>query len=137
MFRLTSLFTILAVLASSVQGFVSPQTKSLATSAQNSQIMMPARTSRTSLNERQWNFNDGREPWGLKNNAEIWNGRVAQMGFTVVLLQELITGKGVIASLQDGDALAYIMLGATGISVVGLTLVLAFKGKDSDISLEE
>jgi hypothetical protein len=33
----------------------------------------------TQLNERIWNFNEGRSPWGLKKNAEIWNGRVAQV----------------------------------------------------------
>jgi hypothetical protein len=34
---------------------------------------------RTQLAERRWNFNEGRSPWGLKKNAEIWNGRVAQV----------------------------------------------------------
>lgn len=32
-----------------------------------------------SLSERRWNFNEGQSPWGLKKNAEIWNGRVAQV----------------------------------------------------------
>lgn len=86
---------------------------------------------------RQWNFNAGRGPFGMKNNAEIWNGRVGQMGFTVVLLQELITGKGVIQGLQDGDALSFILLGLTGVSVVGLSAFLAIKGKDKYINLEE
>ena len=36
------------------------------------------------LQERRWNFNDGHSPWGLKINAEIWNGRVAQVGFGVL-----------------------------------------------------
>jgi hypothetical protein len=31
------------------------------------------------LSERRWNFNDGQAPWGMKKNAEIWNGRVAQV----------------------------------------------------------
>ena len=53
------------------------------------------------------------------------------MGFTVVLLQELITGKGVVAGLKDGDVFSYVMLGLTGLSVVGLTVFLAIKGKDS------
>jgi hypothetical protein len=26
-----------------------------------------------------WNFNEGQAPWGLKKNAEIWNGRVSQV----------------------------------------------------------
>jgi len=33
----------------------------------------------SALSERRWNFNDGQAPWGLKKNAEIWNGRVAQV----------------------------------------------------------
>eukprot|EP00591_Stephanopyxis_turris_P003674 CAMPEP_0195525328 /NCGR_PEP_ID=MMETSP0794_2-20130614/25738_1 /TAXON_ID=515487 /ORGANISM="Stephanopyxis turris, Strain CCMP 815" /LENGTH=150 /DNA_ID=CAMNT_0040655771 /DNA_START=90 /DNA_END=542 /DNA_ORIENTATION=+ len=82
---------------------------------------------------RRWNFNEARGPWGMKNNAEIWNGRVAQMGFVVILLQELITGKGVIQGLQDGDAFSFIMVGATVLSVAGLTGWLAYKGKEDDI----
>ncbi len=31
------------------------------------------------LSERRWNFNEGQAPWGLKKNAEIWNGRVSQV----------------------------------------------------------
>ena len=38
--------------------------------------------STTALMERRWNFNEARGPWGLKKNAEIWNGRVAQVRFT-------------------------------------------------------
>mmetsp|Transcript_33314 Transcript_33314/g.70029 ORF Transcript_33314/g.70029 Transcript_33314/m.70029 type:complete len:144 (+) Transcript_33314:94-525(+) len=89
--------------------------------------------SSTALSERQWNFNQGRGPWGLKKNAEIWNGRVAQMAFVVVLLQEAITGKGVIAAIQDGDALGYAFLGLAGLSTLGLTIWLAIKGDESDI----
>jgi len=93
----------------------------------------PTATSTTALSERQWNFNGGRGPWGLKKNAEIWNGRVAQMAFVIVLLQEAITGKGVIAAIQDGDAVGYAFLGFAGISTLGLTLWLAIKGDESDI----
>lgn len=38
-------------------------------------------SSSSSLSERKWNFNEGSSPWGLKKNAETWNGRVAQVGF--------------------------------------------------------
>ena len=31
------------------------------------------------LHERKWNFNDGQGPFGMKKNAEIWNGRLAQV----------------------------------------------------------
>ena len=79
---------------------------------------------------RQWNFNEGRKPWGLKNNAEIWNGRVAQMGFIIVFIQELATGKGVVAGYQDGDLISYVMLGLTVFSVVGLTAWLAIEDRN-------
>ncbi len=35
--------------------------------------------SSVALQERRWNFNDGQSPWGMKKNAEIWNGRFAQV----------------------------------------------------------
>ena len=69
----------------------------------------------------------------MKNNAEIWNGRVAQVAFTIVLLQELVFGKGVVQGIQDGDLGAIFMLGITGVSVLGLTGWLALKGNENDI----
>lgn len=86
------------------------------------------------MSMRQWNFNEGgRGPWGLKRNAEIWNGRAAQMAFTIVLLQELITGKGAIAGIKDGDVSAYGLLGFAILSTIGLTIFLAIKGKEDEI----
>lgn len=38
-------------------------------------------TSPIVLQERRWNFNEGQSPWGMKKNAEIWNGRFAQVRF--------------------------------------------------------
>jgi len=91
-------------------------------------------SSTTALSEgRQWNFNNGRSPWGLKKNAEIWNGRVAQMAFVVVLLQEAVTGKGVIAAINDGDLVGYAFLGLAVASTLGLSIWLAIKGDESDI----
>ena len=43
----------------------------------------PIRPATTALSERKWNFNEGQGPWGLKKNAEIWNGRVAQVRSTM------------------------------------------------------
>jgi hypothetical protein len=40
-----------------------------------------APVSSVALQERRWNFNDGQSPWGMKKNAEIWNGRFAQVKF--------------------------------------------------------
>uniref|UniRef100_A0A6U0IIL6 Uncharacterized protein n=1 Tax=Minutocellus polymorphus TaxID=265543 RepID=A0A6U0IIL6_9STRA len=92
------------------------------------------RLSATALHERQWNFNRGRGPFGMKRNAEIWNGRAAQMGFTFVLLQELITGKGVVQGLQEGNAFNMACLGIGVFGIIGLTGFLALKGKESDIT---
>lgn len=58
---------------------------------------------------------------------------MAQMAFVIVLLQEAITGKGVIASVQDGDVLGYVFLGFAGVSTLALTAWLAIKGDESDI----
>ena len=94
------------------------------------------RTPTTELAERRWNFNDGQSPWGLKKNAEIWNGRVAQMAFVAVLLQELIQGKGVVQGIQEGDPVNLAMAGLTLTSFVGLTAFLALKGDDDYVKKE-
>ncbi len=132
----TTILAFLALVLISVNGFVTPSNNQRTNNIISAKPSPLAPVTSTSLFERQWNFNEGRGPFGLKKNAEIWNGRVAQMGFTVVLLQELVTGKGVIQSFQEGDALAYIMLGATALSVVGLSGFLAVKGKDKYINIE-
>eukprot|EP00584_Thalassiosira_punctigera_P008669 CAMPEP_0172540414 /NCGR_PEP_ID=MMETSP1067-20121228/11442_1 /TAXON_ID=265564 ORGANISM="Thalassiosira punctigera, Strain Tpunct2005C2" /NCGR_SAMPLE_ID=MMETSP1067 /ASSEMBLY_ACC=CAM_ASM_000444 /LENGTH=142 /DNA_ID=CAMNT_0013326273 /DNA_START=77 /DNA_END=505 /DNA_ORIENTATION=+ len=110
-----------------------PAAKTLAQDNNRLPLRSSTQSSATALSERQWNFNQGRGPWGLKKNAEIWNGRVAQMAFVVVLVQESITGKGVIASIQDGDAVGYAFLALAVLSTLGLTAWLAIKGDESDI----
>jgi len=37
----------------------------------------------------------------MKENAEIWNGRFAQVAIIVIIIQEAVTGKGVIQGIQD------------------------------------
>mmetsp|Transcript_44953 Transcript_44953/g.50399 ORF Transcript_44953/g.50399 Transcript_44953/m.50399 type:complete len:147 (+) Transcript_44953:190-630(+) len=86
--------------------------------------------SSTRLLERKWNFNEGQSPWGMKQNAETWNGRVAQLAFVWVFLQELVTGKGVFKGLEEGDFFFIANAGLFGVMVVGLTGFLAFKGDD-------
>ncbi len=128
---------LFALLFSSVNGFVTPSTKSITRMPTASIPTTPITTTTTSLEMgRQWNFNEGRGPFGLKKNAEIWNGRFAQMCFVVVLLQELVTGKGVVQGIQDGNPFNVAMVGLTGVSLVGLTLFLAFKGKDDFVNLK-
>ena len=135
--RIISVLVLLGAALSGTEAFAPPSSHTV--SGPSSRGLAPVTvattpsTSSTALNERQWNFNQGRSPWGLKKNAEIWNGRVAQMAFVTVLLQELITGKGVIASIQDHDLVGYAFLGLAGVSTLGITLVLALKGDESDV----
>ena len=126
-------FVVLAILALT-DAFVAPQSNTISTPKTftptiTSPLLENQSTTSLSMG-RQWNFNEGRKPWGLKNNAEIWNGRVAQMGFVVVFIQELATGKGVVAGFQDGDFLSYIMAGLTFLSVAGLTAWLAIEDRN-------
>jgi hypothetical protein len=52
------------------------------------------------------------------------------MAFVVVFAQELITGKGVIQGLEDGDPSNVAFLALAVLSTVGLTVWLAIQGTD-------
>jgi hypothetical protein len=52
------------------------------------------------------------------------------MAFVVVFGQELIQGRGVVQGLQEGDPINFVMVAATGVTVLGLTAWLAIKGAD-------
>lgn len=68
------LFLLFVVLVSSASAFAPPAT--------SISIRQEAAPSTTELFEgRRWNFNEGRSPWGMSRNAEIWNGRLAQVCF--------------------------------------------------------
>ena len=71
-----------------------------------------------------------------QNNNNGENNRYGFQSFVVVLLQELITGKGVVQGLQEGDPVNIAIAGITGVSLVGLTAFLAIKGKVKFINLE-
>ena len=122
-----------AVLATGVDAFT-PAASSLASPTRTTSARKSF--SPTALNERQWNFNDGRGPFGLKKNAEIWNGRVAQVCFVVVFLQELIQGKGVIQGISEGDPINLALAGVTFVSMAGLTVFLALKGTDDYVEIQ-
>jgi hypothetical protein len=94
----------------------------------------PISTTTTTLMERRWNFNEGQAPWGMKKNAETWNGRVAQMAFVLVFLQELIQGKGVVQGLLQGDPVNLACASAFAVVVVGLTGWLALQGDDDYVA---
>lgn len=131
--------------------------------ARKTAAVAAAAATATRLQERRWNFNEGQSPWGLKKNAEIWNGRVAQvclitivlvrflffwlfltvgsfvvvfsqMAFVLVFLQELIQGKGVLKGIQEGDPVNIAAVGAFLFVVIGLSAFLAFKGDDDYVN---
>ena len=52
------------------------------------------------------------------------------MAFVWVFLQELVTGKGVVQGVQEGDLFFLANAGLFSILVVGLTGFLALKGDD-------
>lgn len=78
-FSAVVLFALLSVLAlaSNIEAFV--PSKSVTSRTPFSSTAPVAEESSTQLFERQWNFNEGQSPWGMKINAETWNGRVAQV----------------------------------------------------------
>lgn len=80
-FSLLSLFVV-SLLVASTSAFCPPKT----TNTLNTRTTFDAapHTTTTQLAERQWNFNEGRSPWGLKKNAEIWNGRLAQVNHNII-----------------------------------------------------
>ena len=53
------------------------------------------------------------------------------MAFTVVIVQELVTGKGVIEGIQEGNAVNMAFMAATVASILGITAILALKGSDN------
>jgi positive regulator of sigma E activity len=61
---------------------------------------------------------------------------IFQMAFTIVFIQELVQGKGVVVGLQEGDPVNQAVLGAFVVTTLGLTAWLAIKGKD-DYTKEE
>jgi hypothetical protein len=90
-----------------------------------------------------WNINEpGKSPFGFDKNAELWNGRIAQVSslelesadarytgltydlsnqisFVWIFLQEWIQGKGVLQSIAEGDL-------ASNISLEVVCLMLLF-----------
>jgi hypothetical protein len=38
--------------------------------------------------------------WGWSEQAELWNGRLAMLGFVIAIATELLTGVGVLGQLR-------------------------------------
>lgn len=58
------------------------------------------------------------------------------MGFTLVFIQELIQGKGVIQGIQEGNPVNLAIFAATVVFLVGFTGFLALKGENSYVDEE-
>lgn len=69
------LLVVAASLSSNTEAFVTSPSSNSLTKKQH----LNAPKTASALHERKWNFNEGQGPWGLKKNAEIWNGRIAQV----------------------------------------------------------
>ena len=85
-----------------------------------------------------WNLNTGRSPWGMSTNAEVWNGRVAMLGFVLCIVLEGITGTGVIPFVTCKGVFQNVLLlvaYAGGIAGIGWLMVQINKNKDVDESL--
>ena len=39
--------------------------------------------------------------WGFTSQAELWNGRLAMLGFAIAIATELLTGQGVVQQLRS------------------------------------
>ena len=83
MLNTKSILLLVTALFACSSAFVSPSS-SRNTVVSRSPFSVPtptptATTTTTALAGRRWNFNEGQGPWGLKKNAEIWNGRVSQV----------------------------------------------------------
>ena len=56
------------------------------------------------------------------------------MAFVLTFLQELITGKGVVQGIQEGDPVNLACVAAFAVTVLGLTTWLAIKGDDDYVA---
>lgn len=70
---------LLAFLASAIAFAPLQQSRSRATA--DSGFNQGSQRSQTvaMFEKRTWNFNEGQSPWGMKKNAEVWNGRAAMV----------------------------------------------------------
>ncbi len=66
----------------------------------------------------------GKGTFGFTNFAEIWNGRMAMIGFAAALVNEIITGKGILGQVgvtsKGGDIfVVLILLGFSAAALLG------------------
>ncbi|AFY73996.1 Chlorophyll A-B binding protein [Synechococcus sp. PCC 7502] len=66
----------------------------------------------------------GQGVFGFSNFAELWNGRMAMIGFVAALAGEVTTGKGILGQIgintSGGDVLVALFLaGFTAAAIIG------------------
>jgi len=66
----------------------------------------------------------GQGVFGFSNFAEDWNGRMAMIGFVAALVNEVLTGKGILGQVgiktSGGDILvALFLVGFTAAAIIG------------------
>ena len=79
MIRARSLFLVTLLIAAASAFCPAVNRARVATATATATTATTTTTTTTALAGRRWNFNEGQSPWGMKKNAEIWNGRVAQV----------------------------------------------------------
>ncbi|MFN3927648.1 MAG: chlorophyll a/b-binding protein [Pseudanabaenaceae cyanobacterium] len=66
---------------------------------------------------------EGKGTFGFSNFAEVWNGRMAMIGFVSALVGEFLTGKGILAqvgiSREGGILVALFLVGFTIAATIG------------------
>ena len=66
---------------------------------------------------------EGKGTFGFSNFAEIWNGRMAMLGFVAALISEVSTGKGILGQIgisrEGGILVALFLIGFSIAATIG------------------
>ncbi len=84
------------------------------------------------INLEQINVNPtGDGTFGFSNFAEIWNGRMAMIGFVAGLANEVVTGKGILAQVgitgAGGLLVGLFLTGFTAAAMIGYYAIKSSK----------
>jgi hypothetical protein len=79
----------------------------------------------------------GQGVFGFSNFAEIWNGRMAMLGFLAALASEVLTGKGILGQIGinttgGGILVALFLTGFTAATMLGYYAVKLNKIQGSE-----
>lgn len=85
-----------------------------------------------------WTYEQGyKTPFGWNYTAEIWNSRLAMIGFVYVLIMELVEGKGVITQMQTATSWEELLLPVILPAAVYFAGVLAVTFKILAVTIDE